>query len=199
MKKAILVAERGAMLLKDLQPELYFEIPNPETPLPEDMELVTITNGVFSAGAAFILLHEVGHQYYDHLSYWPEDDVAKQEEFDADQYAADWFKRGLGVNTVLDNTATNGVMAAMLTLLLMHKDLKGGDRHPDPDVRILKVLDHLGRPDDDLMWIVGAFGLPMWTATHSSITDLDDGGHHDSERSIFVSALKRILAQTKTD
>lgn len=199
VKKALLVAERGSMLLKMLQPELYFDIPNPETPHVEDLELVMITNGVFAAGAAFILLHEVGHQYYDHLSYRPEDDVAKCEEFDADHYAANWFKKGLGVNPALDNTATTGVMAAMITLLLMHKDLKGGDRHPDPDVRMLKVLDHLNRPDDDLMWLVGSFGLPMWTATHSSITELDDGSEHETRKSIFVSALKLIAHQTKPE
>jgi len=132
IQQALRVAEAGSLLMKGVEPRVYFELPNPECPTEKYAGYIEAANQFFFVATTFILLHEVGHQYLGHMAVIPCSD-SKEEEFQADRYAVGWIKRGLGHNLITDAQLTGGTLVAMLALLLLHSDFDGGLEHPHPD------------------------------------------------------------------
>ena len=197
IQQAIRVGEAGTLLMKSVSPRTYFDLPNPETPTKEYSGYIEAANQLFFISSAFILLHEVGHQFLGHLEVVPSS-ASKDEEFQADLYAADWIKQGLGDNPMKDILLTHGTMVAMLAMLLLHKDLDGGPAHPHPDERVLRILSHLSLSDNDPVWFLGILGLPTWIATHGKVR-LNITDDWSSPKDLFSLGIQQLVESRPPD
>lgn len=78
----------------------------------------------------------------------------------------------------------------------MHQDLIGGDEHPDPDERMLKVLDQIARDEHDPIWMMANFSLRLWSAAYRHI-DLLKPIEGTPFRTGFIDFLGRIRSSVK--
>ena len=191
------VSEAGSLLMKELYPQVHYDLPNPENPEMEYAGYIEVANQLFVVASCFIMLHEVGHQFLGHREAIPGLE-SKAEEHRADRYAADWIKRGLGNNMVNDVLLSTGTMVAMLALLLLHSDLDGGPEHPNPDERTLRILEHFDLSDNDPIWSFGIIGLPAWIATHRRC-DLTLNEEIGSMKDLFVRAMQQLVQSRRSN
>lgn len=169
VRKAYAVFDASIELFDKCDQAKHYGLPNPEKETAVDSKLIRQVNGVFSAASAFILMHEVGHQFYGHLddndSADDSDDAKGQydDEFLADEYALEWLQKGKAPSDALDNTNAMGVIAAMTTFILMDPQLEGDAEHPPPHLRMVHALEKLGMTDENL-WACACIGLRLWVA-----------------------------------
>lgn len=191
MQQALAVSEAGVQLLKSMNPQVFYSLPNPEFPLKDYEEYIEVANQLFFVAGSFILLHEVGHQFLGHTTMAPSLE-SKDEEHQADRYAVSWVKQGMGHHRINDTLLSTGTMVAMLAILLLHKDLDGGPAHPHPDERMIQVLEHLSLSENHPMWTFGVLGLPMWIATHGKV-ELNVKSWNSSPKDLFILTIQQLV------
>ncbi len=176
------------------------QLPNPEFYSEQEAYYVSKADAVFVMATVFILLHEYGHFYLDHL----EEDEARAasglvqpvSERKADEFAADRF----AIETMLEgatqadeetaNTIRCGVVVGLGAILLPHGTLDGGDEHPDPHQRLHAGLSLLGQAPTDNLWGVGAMMLSLWTIAQRKPPV---GGYsYDSLKDLFSVSLDQL-------
>lgn len=195
--QAIRVSEAGSSLLKNVDWEKFYSLPNPEHPIKGYEGMIEVANQLFFVAASFILLHEMGHQFLGHLRNIHQADF-KNEELNADDYAVHWISRELGNNSLNDELLHTGTMVAMLSLLLLHRDLNGGPEHPHPDQRILRILEHLKLNDNHPTWMFGTLGLPVWIATHGSV-QLNVESWTGHFKDLFMLSLQQLVESRRSN
>lgn len=134
-----------------------------ETPLPSQNATTTIlhddfsnehishTAMVFAAAFSFVILHELGHNYFYHLQH----NSGKNDEYVADRYALDFIEQ---LPEKHRETYKMGMLFTVLSFLFFPEGMIGGPDHPDTDDRIQKLLLELNLPKRaDLYCICGMF------------------------------------------
>jgi len=201
VRKAYAVFDASIELFTKCDPSKHYALPNPEKETPLDVKLIRQVNGVFSAASAFILMHEVGHQFFGHLDDLPvTDDYLKdkgqyEDEFAADDYALEWLQKGKAPSDVLDDTNAMGVIAAMTTFLLMDPQLTGDDEHPPPHMRMTHALEELGTTDENL-WACACIGLRLWAAHTKYSFTVPSGDDLHGYKDLFYIVVDKMTDAT---
>lgn len=130
-----------------------------DAPNPNDGDEYTIkANGLFTYGMSFILYHEVGHLLKYHLGKKP----CLEQEKEADNFAIECC---LGANGKIQSTVKNGMVLALIALCLLDFYAGRDDSvHPNTDDRLMTALSAMHLADEDLTWMIAAFGLIIWFA-----------------------------------
>ena len=131
-----------------------------ECPKPVDHDdLVEKANALFCYGMSFILYHEVGHLLNWHLDKGP----SIQNEQEADDFA---IEKCLAYDPEDSNeyeTMKNGIVLALISLCLLDPSAGGDDMiHPNTEDRLQKALNKMQLADDDLTWMIAAYGILIW-------------------------------------
>lgn len=138
----------------------FFSLPNPEKYIRSNSFYIERVNGVYTAAMVFILLHEFGHQYYSHLTYFPDNDEAKEDEFTVDDYAFD--KMAEHFNSEKGKTYKTGIILGLGSLILMSSSLDGGDSHPDSHIRLVRQINKMDLSETDNVWGIACVILHFW-------------------------------------
>lgn len=138
-----------------------YNLPNPEKYFYNTQEYVEKCNGSFVASMTFILLHEYAHQYLGHIDCSPQSKTeSKKRELDADFFAFD------GMSTQFDTakcrTIKLGIIIGLASLILLDSSLRGGDEHPDPDLRLKTIIEKMGLGDTDNFWVIASLAFILW-------------------------------------
>ncbi|HWW41726.1 MAG TPA: phage exclusion protein Lit family protein [Pedobacter sp.] len=146
-------------LKKGYNREIFYHLPNPE--LNNGEEYILKANAVYLAALNFILLHEFGHQYYGHYSYFEPGDQAKQDEHLADDFAINKISGHFNSNN--GKTLKAGILVGTLSLLFLRKTLGGGASHPNLDVRLKVIIEKLELEELDNLWGVAGLAISLWS------------------------------------
>jgi len=165
IRKAISVFKEGFNLFRYFNDYVFFDLPNPEKYNEYEQKYIEKANGVFVAAMTYMLLHEFGHQYYGHLNYDSTQEQSKRDEYVVDDYAYDKIATKFG--TQYEVTFKIGLVAALSSLYFFDDTLKGGDYHPDPDLRLKRQLDKMGLSDLDYLWGIASLSFRLWTITYN--------------------------------
>lgn len=160
VRAAIKVFNYG-MSLKKSYSDWDYSIPNPEKFDCKYAFYVEKTNAIFVAAMFFIMSHEIGHSYYNHVTYIPATAAQSlQEELDADNFAV------AQVLTCSDDeilpTLKYGAVAGMCALLFLSPKLYQGGTYPDADNRIRNVMEKLQLNDFDNHWGFASLAFKLW-------------------------------------
>ena len=178
-----------AMSLRKKYNAWDYELPNPESYNPNDASFITKINGIYVSAMTFILCHEVGHNYYQHITYEPSDlQSAKLEELDADNFAIDHFKSVSGSTPF--STLKVGAVIGICSLLFLSKDIDGGETHPNKDIRIKNLLERFDLEDDDDSWGLASLAISLW-ARYFNI-DFDLPPSVETYKEVFYHMLEEI-------
>jgi hypothetical protein len=194
LAQAYKVMQAGINLLCSFDPSPFNDLPGPKSPNQEEDELIEKGNIAFVAAGAFILMHEVGHQYYDHVGVDSNDEQSKKHEFDADAYALGYLKRGMSGHDATDNIHAVGVIAVMTTLMFMSPDFDGGDRHPDLNIRYMKALDSIEVGEREEVWVTACLSLILYQRFHGGVIHFPAAGQFNSYRQVFESMMKQLVS-----
>lgn len=195
VQKAQWVFFHGLQLREGFKPHHFYWIPNAEEVRKEDHEHIYKANGVCCAGVAFILAHELGHKSLKHVDRTVSAKARKECEFEADAFAAEWIKKGMGKSEEQDITNVFGVIAAMTVMMLLDHKLKGSHFHPPPDDRLRRVLAILdSETPNEVLWCTACFGLKLWTMAFPGIK-IPPPTKHDSYKPIFEEMMAGIEKQ----
>jgi len=159
VRRALELFNRSISLFETYSDSIFYNLPNPEKYNEFEQFYIERTNGIYTSAMVFILLHEFGHQYYGHLDYYPNDTESKTDEFTADDFAFDKMKTHFG--TERETTYKFGIIVGISCLIFLDKTLKGGDRHPDPDQRLVKLMEQMDLHDLDNLWGVASLAFKL--------------------------------------
>lgn len=167
-------------------------LPNPAKFDSSEDVWVEKVNGLFVEAVNFILLHELGHITNYHLDYIPENsEIAKKDEWEADNTAIDWLLKSEGnyTNTLEEKT---GAVLGFIAILFCMDTFEGGSTHPNTDERIENLLTKLDA--DDRTWGVANMGILLWAKFVKGIhTDIQIDIHTETQKDFFyrlIDALK---------
>ena len=172
---AIQVLDAGLDLLENFDANQFYNLPNPERYAPQISQYIEKTNGLYCAGMGFILTHEFAHQFYGHLMPRPRisDEVYKKEEFFADEFALDQMRASFTGKNGTTNKV--GLIAALASMIFLDSSLKGGSEHPDPDDRLINLLDKMDLAEKDGIWGLTGLVYYLWIIHyhpgHGDLTD----------------------------
>jgi hypothetical protein len=187
IKEAYSVLSNGLRLRRHFTTDDFFRLPNPETRSTE--YYVLKANGLYTAGMTFILFHEFAHQYYGHISHFSEGDQSKNEEMDADNYAIDQLSQSF--STERGKTLKGGIIAGIISLMLLNSKLGGGETHPDLDHRLGSALAKLELEENDSIWGLATLGVKFW-ATHFDKT-LDSKESFETTKEMFYYYYHQLI------
>jgi len=160
MMAAIAVFNYG-MSLKNSYSTWDYSLPNPEKYDCKYSYYVQKANSIFVCSMFFILAHEVGHSFYNHVTYNPATAAQSlQEELDADNFAID--KVLTCKDTRLLPSLKHGAVAGMCALLFLSPKLYQNGYYPDADDRIRNVMEKLELKDLDLQWGMASLAFTLW-------------------------------------
>ncbi len=153
--------------------DTFFRLPNPEAKEYKEDKHVCAIEKAYCFGISFILLHEFGHQFLGHLEYEPESiQQQKKEEEDADDYAfsvlSDHFDKEYG------NAIKVGIVISLITLIFTDETLSGGETHPDPHQRIMRIIEKMELEDNHNLWALAAVAFKLWAFRYNKPLEFPD-------------------------
>ncbi|CAM1340931.1 phage exclusion protein Lit family protein [Tenacibaculum amylolyticum] len=160
VRRAMELFGRAISLFETYDKAPFYNLPNPEKYHEFEQFYIERTSGVYCAAMTFILLHEFGHQYFGHLDYYPSDTESKQDELTADEFAFD--KMATHFETERSTTYKFGIIVGLSSLIFVDKTLQGGDRHPDPDQRLVSLIEKMNLNELDNLWGVASLAFKLW-------------------------------------
>lgn len=179
-----LASERAYKLLADskqiLNGELYWDkdvYPNPEILLKEEIEFGDIAMTIFLGAMAFVINHEAAHKLLGHFNVIDASkETLKEMEYEADKFAV---LNLIPPNKDMDDKKVIqfklGTITAVCSLIMASSDIDGGPKHPDPDHRIHRVIEHLNLSDDEeQVWGYAWFALMVWGIVNKKPHPLPD-------------------------
>lgn len=166
-----------------------YNLPNPEKYSQIRKEQVEKCNGSFVASMTFILLHEFAHQYYGHLDYCPKlDDEAKKLELDADDFAFDCMSKQF--EGPKGRTMKLGIITGLASLILLDSSLKGGSVHPDPDIRLRRIIEKMELTETDNFWGIASLTFILWGKYYSKEIELPKT--LDDSKTLFYKIIHEV-------
>jgi len=151
----------GMNLFLEFNRSKFYELPNPESEKSRTDFYVVKANSAYCAGITFVLLHELGHQYYHHNDYEPSStEESLKEEIMADDYAFDTLSKHF--NSEVGMTLKIGIVISLLSIMYLDNTMSGGIQHPDPDDRLKRILKKMNLEDENNLWGVAAVAINLW-------------------------------------
>jgi hypothetical protein len=191
LKDAYRVLDAGLSLVESFNPSRFIGIPQPKTPNHESDQLVEKANNVFVSGGAYLLMHEVGNQFFDHPSPEAKDRPLPVKVIKADEYALHWVKRGMAENKDKDIVNAIGVMAAMTTFMFLDSTLDPEAKLERPDLRYRKALYELDIQGEPL-WILASLSGVLYAGEKKiAITHLESD-KIESYRDVFANIMDQL-------
>jgi predicted metallopeptidase len=143
----------------------YFDwdisLPNPESFNCIHSYYIGKTNSLFVSAMFFILCHEIGHNFYNHVTYRPIiAQQSQQEELDADNFAIEQVMSCKRKRII--PSLKHGAIAGMCALLFLSPKLYKDGFYPDADNRIRNVIEKLKLNDLDLEWGMASLAFKLW-------------------------------------
>lgn len=138
-----------------------FNYPNPELVSQENMELSGKANNLFLSAVNFTIMHEAAHILLDHAKKKSNASnlEIKQMELEADNYALRLMMDG---NIDVNPQKAYGVVTAATSMIIVSKTLRDGP-HPDPNIRMQKIIAGLSNNAEDSLWKIACMGILLWT------------------------------------
>jgi len=185
VKAAIDVFNYG-ISLKTTYQNWDLSIPNPENFDCKYSFYVEKANSLFVSAMFFILSHEIGHSYFNHVTYVPATAAqSRQEELDADNFAI------TQVMSCKDEkilpSLKYGAVVGMCALLFLSPKLYNGGHYPDADDRIRNVMEKLELNDLDMQWGIASLAFRLWGNHYGIQFQLPESSENYSE--IFYEIL----------
>lgn len=191
LNDAYRVFDAGLSLVEGFDPARFIGIPQPKNPNHESDQLVEKANNVFVAGAAYLLMHEVGNQFFDHPSPEAKDRPLPEKVTKADEYALHWVKRGMAENKDKDVINAIGVMSAMTTFMFLDSILDPKAELERPDMRYRKALYELDIQGEPL-WILASLSGVLYAGEKKiAITHLE-ADKIESYRDVFANTMDQL-------
>lgn len=187
-KRAFDLFSHSFSLFDNFNSDNFYTLPNPEVYDEKEQYYVERANGIYSAAMVFVLLHEFGHQYYGHNTYYPNNEQSKDEEYLADDFAYDKMAEHFYLTE--GTTYKFGIIAAIGSLILSDNSAKGGDRHPDPDQRLLRQIEKMKLDEINNLWGVSSVLLYLWEKKYSK--KVSDSYVFDNYKEMFYHILCKI-------
>lgn len=160
INKALELFRAGLSLFESYREDVFYRLPNPEKYNDQDKFYIERASGIYTAAMTFILLHEFGHQYYGHVETPADDEQSKVDELLADEYAYD--KMATHFDKEDGQTYKCGILIGLCSLAFSDGTLRGGNRHPDPDHRIVNLIEKMNLEETDNLWCIAVIALNMW-------------------------------------
>lgn len=159
-------------------------LPNPAKFDSSEDVWVEKVNGLFVEAVNFILLHELGHITNYHLDYEPENsEIAKKDEWEADNTAIDWLLKSEG-NYTNDLQEKTGAVLGFIAILFCTDTFGGGSAHPNTDERIENILAKLDA--DERTWGIANMGILLWAKFVKGIhPDIQIDIHTETQKDFF--------------
>jgi hypothetical protein len=172
--------------LKTTYSEWSTSIPNPESFDCKYAFYIEKANSVFVSAMYFIMSHEIGHSYYNHVTYVPASAAqSKQEELDADNFAIAQVMSCKDEKILL--SLKYGAVVGMCALLFLSPKLYYGGTYPDADDRIRNVMEKLDLNDLDMHWGIASLAFRLWGNYYGIQFKLSEASENYSE--IFYQIL----------
>lgn len=190
---AIELFKNALLLFERYDSSVFFKLPNPETYTQSEKYYIERANQVFSSAMVFILLHEFGHKYYGHLEVYSDDDKSIEEEYEADEFAYKKISKNFFKNTITSHKL--GIVVGIVSLIFTDNTLKGGNRHPDPDNRLINLIEKMQLDDGDNIWGVASLAFDLWAINNT--TSLSKARIFKNTKEMFYAKLndvKRVKA-----
>lgn len=159
IRSAINVFDYG-MSLRTNYSAWNYSMPNPESHNCKYSFYVEKANLVFTSAMFFVLSHEIGHSYYDHVTYIPPTaEQSIEEELAADNFA---LTQVLSCrDETIKPSLQYGAVVGMCALLFLSPKLYSKE-YPDADDRIRNIMEQLPIKDLDLHWGVASLAFKLW-------------------------------------
>ncbi len=170
---AIASLEAGIELFSKPERQKFHKLPDPESIEFMADFYVNKTNDVYSAAMSFIILHEIGHQYYGHLEYEPESKQQnRKEEEDADDYAFEVLSKHF--NTDYGLTLKAGIVTSLIALIFTRDNLSGEELYPDSHIRLKRIIEKMDLSDDDKLWALAAVCFKSWAIKYNKVLNYQE-------------------------
>lgn len=187
VSKAIQLFNLSFTLFDQLNASEFFELPNPEKYKVTERYYIEQTNTIFSAAMVFTLSHEFGHKYFYHTEYESSDEESKKDEFIVDEFAYDKISPHFEKK---ENGYKLGVIMGLGALIFLDDTLKGGNRHPDPDHRLKKLIERMNLSETDPHWVMSSILFELWGIKNQR--QMLDFGKYNNQRDIFYAILNNL-------
>jgi len=176
------VFSNGLSLLREYQNEVFCQIPNPKTI--DEKEYALKANGIYCYAMRFVMLHEFAHHYYGHTKGAKDLEAFIQNETIADEYALKKIVQCFSEKE--GRTQKFGIIAAMVSLLLMQKENRKPEEYQDLAKRLFDLINSLALPDDeDDLWGIASFGIKLWAVHIGKI--LIENKIYDTHKELFLA------------
>jgi len=173
----------GKSLIMGFYPWDKIELPNPEF-LDEDTDqgmYILKTNDLFVEVMNFILYHETAHAEYEHIrkKHNISDKEQKNLEIDADTRAIELILS----HGKSKKTSELGITIGLASMLFFSKNLEGGKKHPNIDVRLDNALKILKSKNDSPIWSMLVLFLKVWDKQFN--IGLTNKPHYETYKDLF--------------
>lgn len=188
VRRALELFNQALSLFESYNESAYHHLPNPEKYNEFEKFYIERTSGIYTSAMVFILLHEFGHQYYGHLDYYPSEEEEKLDEFTADDFAFD--KMSKHFHTKRGTTYKFGIIIGISSLIYQDKTLTGGNTHPDPDSRLVKLMEQMDLDELNNLWGVASLTFKLWMIHYGK--DEPKMEVYENYKEMFYSTLKKV-------
>jgi hypothetical protein len=133
-----------------------------------------------------MILHELGHYYYDHLK---DDNQKPEDEFCCDFFAA--YEKTESVHNDDEKTYYFGMITSFIAIELIEQcfGITGdSNTHPSNLKRIQEIINITDLPDDSFVFEYCAYGL---SRLYPYLPEADkDGFHYESAKEYYKDSLR---------
>lgn len=172
---------------------VFFEYPNPFN---KTNKYTGSANVLFTTSLAFILFHEYSHFYLNH--YETKNHIGNfiKDELDADYYAI--YTMCTSQNPDIQSYTSVSAVIALQSTIFIDGTLKGDSSHPDPIIRLQRLLDNLcdlPAKDKEYCYLMAISIYKMWALNFGCIEIISnvttDGSYSEYLQNIH-EALSKI-------
>ena len=160
IKESFQLLNEGLGLFKKYDPLQFYILPNPEKYNDDDKNYVEKANGLFVSALLFILTHEYSHHLLGHLDKHSTNDESKKDEIVADEYSFSIISKSFGSEKGF--SLKYGIILGLISLIFFDDTMYGGDKHPDPDHRLINILSKMSLDEKDNLWGVASLSILLW-------------------------------------
>lgn len=149
----------------------FFNFPKPED---ENVCPEVKTSNIFFLGSlAFIIFHELGHYYLNHVK---SDEEIISHELDADFYAV--YEMCISQNEEINKHTSISAIIAIQSLIFSDNTLQGGKYHPDSPERLQNLLNkiktNINPKDFEYCIVIAIVIYKLWSIAFDKVNLLNN-------------------------
>lgn len=144
-------------------------LPNPEIYNENNKCYIDKANSIYVAAKCFVIGHELGHQYFGHLTEEGKKDRGSEkyanDELIADSFALELLSKNALGNYI--NTHNVGCICALGSIVLVNSNFDQGENYPDSKSRMKKLIEEMNIEDEDnMIWGYAALIFCIWDSLY---------------------------------